>query len=222
MHFCIEVSGDFACFTRPEMKVERVSYDVITPSATRAIFEAILWKPAIMWHVDKIEVLEDIRWISIKRNEVGKKMSARNAQSLMNGTLKDDAIYIDTERQQRTSLLLSNVRYRLYAHFEMTEKAGKDDNKNKFIEMFIRRANKGQCIYQPYLGCREFSCDFRFINDADIHQELEPKDITQDLGFMLYDMDFSDIDNPKALFFRAKLEKGVLHVPNRNSSEVLR
>ena len=221
MNLCIEVSGDFACFTRPEMKVERVSYDVITPSAARAIFEAILWKPAIVWHIDKIEVLNKIQWLSIKRNEVGKKISTSKAQSMMNGSLQDEAIYINDERQQRTSLILKDVRYRIHAHFEMTDKAGKEDNPNKFLEMFKRRAIKGQCVYQPYLGCREFSCDFRLIEEGKF-QETVPQAITQDLGFMLYDLDFTDINNPQPLFFRAKLEQGIIDVPSRNSSEVLR
>ena len=150
--FCIEVWGDYALFTRPEMKVERVSYPVITPSACRAIFEAILWKPAIEWQIKKIEVLNPIKWLSVRRNEVGAKLSIRNAQSMMSGKGKGDySIVIDDNRQQRASLLLKEVHYRIYADFKMTDQAGQADNRIKFEKMFERRAKKGQCFYQPIL-----------------------------------------------------------------------
>jgi CRISPR-associated protein Cas5d len=217
MNYCLEVTGDLACFTRPEMKVERVSYDVITPSAARAIFEAILWKPAIRWQIDKIEVMNPIRWLSIRRNEVGSKMSTRNAQSLMNGTSDDYAIYVDEDRQQRAALLLKDVRYRIHAHFEMTDRAGPQDQATKFAEMFRRRARKGQCMYQPYLGCREFSGDVRLLDHL---PDTAPQAIDQDLGFMLYDLDFSKPAHLRPMFFRAVLQQGVLWVPPLGSQEI--
>ncbi|WP_131667663.1 type I-C CRISPR-associated protein Cas5c [Psychrobacter pygoscelis] len=229
--FCIEVWGDYALFTRPEMKVERVSYPVITPSACRAIFEAILWKPAIEWQIKRIEVLNPIEWISVRRNEVGVKMSTRNAQSMMNGKGKGDYdIVIDDNRQQRASLLLKDVRYRIYADFVMTNKAGKADNRSKFAQMFERRANKGQCFYQPYLGCREFSCFFQLIELDKKNQPIlldppdafEPISDNQDLGFMLYDLDYTNTNNPQPMFFHAKMNHGVISIPDKSSSEVKR
>lgn len=218
--FCLEVSGPFACFTRPEMKVERVSYDVITPSAARAVFEAICWKPAIRWHIRRIEVLAPIRWISVRRNEVGAKISVANVKKAMNGGASQLALYIEDERQQRAGLFLRDVRYRLHAEFEMTDKAGASDNPGKFSEMFRRRAEKGQCVNQPYLGCREFACDFRLIEkDADLNTAI---DETHDLGFMLYDMDFdTEPAMPPPKFFRARMEKGAIAVPAWNSAEVV-
>jgi len=215
--YCLEVRGDFACFTRPEMKVERVSYDVITPSAARAVFEAILWKPAITWRVTKIEVLNPIRWINLRRNEVGAIASPGK-----------DGIVIEDERQQRAGLFLRDVAYRLHADFvldrdparhrgqfpHLSKHRHEDDlpppynNPAKFHDMFLRRADKGQCINQPYLGCREFACDFRLIKDA----TREPKAIaeTRDLGWMLYDMDFATLADPKPKFFRAEMKDGVI------------
>lgn len=229
--YCLEVSGDFACFTRPEMKVERVSYDVITPSAARAVFEAIVWKPAIRWHVTKIEVLKPIKWVSIRRNEVGKTASNRGS------------IFVDDEntRQQRAGLFLRDVTYRIYAQFEMRDPAfhkpnfphlskhsvnrGEDElsglpdnNAAKFMSMFERRASRGQCVNQPYLGCREFACAFRLVEDT--VAELPPWDETRDLGFMLYDLDYSDAADPKPRFFRARMDRGVLNVPQWDSEEV--
>lgn len=229
--FCIEVWGDFALFTRPEMKVERVSYPVITPSACRAIFEAILWKPAIEWQIKRVEILSPIKWLSVRRNEVGTKLSTRNAQSMMNGKGKNDyAIIIDDNRQQRASLLLKDVRYRVYADFIMTDKAGKADNRVKFTQMFERRAKKGQCFYQPYLGCREFSAHFEYIeldkNNQPLFEGTEnnitPIAKNQDMGYMLYDLDFSTIDDPQPMFFHAQMKDGVISIPDKNSHEVKR
>ena len=205
--FCLEVSGDFACFTRPEMKVERVSYDVITPSAARSIFEAILWKPAIRWEVRRIEVLEPIRWISVRRNEVSATASVRNAQAAMNAGRGNLALYIEDDRQQRAGLFLRDVAYRLYADLVPV---GEDALKNpaKYREMFLRRAEKGQCVNQPYLGCREFSARFQ-LADASASAKL-PIAETRDLGWMLYDMDFTAVDDPKPQFFRAQLQAGVI------------
>ena len=229
--FCIEVWGDFALFTRPEMKVERVSYPAITPSACRAIFEAILWKPAIEWQIKRIEILSPIKWLSVRRNEVGTKLSTRNAQSMMNGKGKSDyAIIIDDNRQQRASLLLKDVRYRIYADFIMTNKAGKADNQVKFTQMFERRAKKGQCFYQPYLGCREFSAHFEYIELDKNNQPLfestksniTPIAENQDMGYMLYDLDFSTVDDPQPMFFHAQMKDGVISIPDKNSHEVKR
>lgn len=229
--FCIEVWGDFALFTRPEMKVERVSYPVITPSACRAIFEAILWKPAIEWQIKRVEILSPIKWLSVRRSEVGTKLSTRNAQSMMNGKGKNDyAIIIDDNRQQRASLLLKDVHYRIYADFIMTDKAGKADNCVKFVQMFERRAKKGQCFYQPYLGCREFSAHFEYIeldkNNQPLFEGTEnnitPITESQDMGYMLYDLDFSTIDDPQPMFFHAQMKDGVISIPDKNSHEVKR
>lgn len=216
--YCLEVSGDFACFTRPEMKVERVSYDVMTPSSARAVFESILWKPAIRWHVEKIEVLKPIRWVSIRRNEVGAVASVRNAQEAMSKGSGALGLNIEDERQQRAGLFLRDVAYRIHAHFELLPDAGENNTPGKFLDMFERRAEKGQCVNQPYLGCREFACDFKL---ADITQ-LQPAAIaeTRDLGWMLYDMNYAKTTDPQPRFFEAKLENGALLVPAWNSKEV--
>lgn len=217
--YCIEVTGAFACFTRPEMKVERVSYDVMTPSAARAVFEAILWKPAIRWHVEKIEVLAPIRWISVRRNEVGTVVSVRNAQEAMNKGSGNLELNIEDERQQRAGLFLRDVAYRIHAHFELLPDAGENNTPGKFLDMFERRASKGQCINQPYLGCREFACDFRLV-DPNAPDLRPPIDETRDLGWMFYDMDYADPSDPQPRFFRAQLKNGVLDVPAWNSEEV--
>ena len=217
MGFCIEVTGDFACFTRPEMKVERVSYDVITPSAARAIFESILWKPAIEWHIHKIEVLKPVRWVNIRRNEVGAVLPVGNIGKAMKGGALP-ALYIEETRQQRAGLFLRDVTYRLHGSFSLTEKAGASDNAAKFVDMFKRRARKGQCFNQPYLGCREFSCNFRLVED--IEQEMPAIDENRTLGWMLYDMDYQSSAAPTPLFFNAVMENGVIEIPARHSEEV--
>lgn len=217
MGFCLEVTGDFACFTRPEMKVERVSYDVITPSAARAIFESILWKPAIEWHIHKIEILKPIRWINIRRNEVGAVLPVGNINKAIKGGALP-ALYIEDERQQRAGLFLKDVAYRLHASFTLTNKAGSTDSAGKFAGMFERRAKKGQCFNQPYMGCREFSCDFRLINDA---ETLNPAIAeSQALGWMLYDLDYKEDQDPTPLFFNAKMENGVIEIPDKHSEGV--
>lgn len=232
--FCLEVSGPYACFTRPEMKVERVSYDVITPSAARAIFEAILWRPAVRWRITRIEVLSPIRWISVRRNEVGKVASPRSS-----------GMFVEDERQQRAGLLLRDVRYRLYAEFDCfpSERWSKayspvpeslfdpdeataprqldirqDESEAKYAAMFERRARKGQCFNQPYLGCREFSCKFELIDPASRLTSAIPE--SRDLGWMLYDLDFSDADDPRPIFFRATIKDGIVEVPHPDSEEV--
>lgn len=217
MGFCIEVHGDYGCFTRPEMKVERVSYDVITPSSARAIFESILWKPAIGWCIHKIEVLNPIRWVNIRRNEVGAVLPVNNVSNAMKGGAAP-VLYIEDNRQQRAGLFLRDVAYRLHASFELTNKAGEGESAAKFAEMFRRRASKGQCFNQPYLGTREFSCNFRLVEDS----QNEPEPIREDraLGWMLYDLDFSDPTNPRPLFFNAQMRQGVIIIPDRNSEGV--
>ena len=229
--FCLEVTGPYACFTRPEMKVERVSYDVMTPSAGRAIFEAILWKPAIRWLVNRIEVLAPIKWISVRRNEVGAVASPRKP-----------GIFVEVERQQRAGLFLRDVTYRIHAEFEFISPENRsemgtgmqrglndvqedreprnDETEAKYAAMFERRAMKGQCFNQPYLGCREFAAEFRLVDDQ--KEPSHPIAETRDLGWMLYDLDYTDPADPKPLFFRAKMENGMIHVPDRNNREEVR
>ena len=216
--FCLEVRGDFACFTRPEMKVERVSYDLITPSAARAIFEAILWKPAMRWQVRRIEVLAPIRWINLRRNEVAAVVSTRNVESAMRAGSGDLGLYIEEERQQRAGLFLRDVAYRLHAALVLHPDAPPGEPLIKYEEMFARRASKGQCVNQPYLGCREFAADFRLV--ADLAAEPPPLAESRDLGFMLHDLDFSDSNDPKPRFFRAQMTEGVIDVPELNGKEV--
>ena len=216
--YCLEVSGDFACFTRTEMKVERVSYDIITPSAAREVFEAILWKPAIRWHIRRIEVLRPIRWINLRRNEVGSVVSTRNVETAMRTGTGDLGLYIEDERQQRAGLFLRDVAYRLHADLEVRPEADPGASPLKYQEMFERRARKGQCVNQPYLGCREFAAAFRPVPD----QESDPPPIAEsrDFGFMLYDLDFSNPADPTQRFFRARMDAGVVTVPAWESEEV--
>lgn len=208
--YCLEISGDFACFTRPEMKVERVSYDVITPSAARAVFEAILWKPAICWHVRRIEVLAPIRWINLRRNEVASVISTRNVQQAMADGEGDLAIYVEDDRQQRAGLLLRDVAYRLHADLEVRDDRGDPEPPQKFFAMFERRAAAGQCVNQPYLGCREFAARFRLVTDP--AGERPPIAQTRDLGWMLHDLDFRNPADPQPVFFRAEMRAGVVDV----------
>lgn len=207
--FRLKVSGRNACFTRPEMKVERVSYDVITPSAARGILEAILWKPAINWNILQIDVLNPIRWESVRRNEVGAVVSARNARAAMKTGKGRLGIHVEEQRQQRAGLFLRDVAYVIHAEFEMTDKAGSEDTVTKFTEMFIRRASNGQCFHRPYFGCREFPVDFEFVTkDA---APLQSIDITRDFGWMLYDMDYSDKE-PMPQFFHAQMVNGSINL----------
>lgn len=208
--FCLEVAGDYACFTRPEMKVERVSYDVITPSAARAVFEAILWKPGIRWRIGRIEVLKPVRWISVRRNEVASVVSTRNAITAMNEGRGDLGLFIEDERQQRAGLFLRDVAYRLYADMELVSDEARADP-NKYVAMFTRRAAKGQCVNQPYLGCREFAARFRLIEDVAVEPQPEPT-LEGDLGWMLYDLDFTNPTDPKPQFFRAQIDRGVMNL----------
>lgn len=212
--FCLEVRGDFACFTRPEMKVERVSYDLITPSAARSVFEAILWKPAIRWRMRRIEVLSPVKWISVRRNEVGAVASSRNAQTAMNEGRGQLALYIEDERQQRAGLFLRDVAYRIYADLELVGEEARA-NPTKYVSMFNRRAQAGQCVNQPYLGCREFAARFRLIDlDADGHPGPdEPpclQDWSENLGWMLYDLDYRNPAAPQPMFFKAQVQSGAV------------
>lgn len=216
----LKVSGERACFTRPEMKVERVSYDVMTPSAARGILEAIHWKPAILWVIDAIHVLKPIRFQSIRRNEVGHKAPAGKIKTAMNrGSLDGLQLLVDEDRQQRASTVLADVAYVIIAHFEMTPHAGPDDNEGKHLDIFNRRAARGQCFHQPCLGTREFDARFELLlPDAPL---LKPIEETRDLGFMLWDIDHTSKVRP-SLFFRAKLESGVMKVPPPGSPEIRR
>lgn len=228
--FCLEVWGPYACFTRPEFKVERVSYDVITPSAARAIFEAIFWKPAIRWQVTKIEVLNPIKWASVRRNEIG---------AVANKNLS--TIFIEEKRQQKNSLLLKDVHYRIHAKLvfiparnrsqdtknpmidaEENEHLRRDENPGKYNAMFERRASKGQCFTQPYLGTREFAVSFRLVS-ADEGIMQSPITDSRDLGYMLYDMNFDKrAENPDPMFYRAQMNNGIIIVPPKDSKEVLK
>ena len=216
----ILVSGDHACFTRPEMKVERVSYDVMTPSAARGILEAIHWKPAIRWVIDEIHVLKPIRFQSIRRNEVGHKASAGKIKTAMNrDSLEGLQLVADEDRQQRASTVLVNVAYVIVAHFEMTARAGSDDNEGKHLDTFNRRAERGQCFHQPCLGTREFAARFSLLPPEATLPTAIPN--SRDLGFMLWDIAHEAKDRP-SLFFRANMENGILKIPAPNSPEVRR
>jgi CRISPR-associated protein Cas5d len=209
--FRLKVSGDNACFTRPEMKVERVSYDVMTPSAARGILEAILWKPAIKWNILQIDVLNPIRWESVRRNEVGKKATKPSAAHLNGSSCSALGLFVEKERQQRAGLFLRDVSYVIHADFELTEKAGDSDTLTKFTEMFIRRATNGQCFHRPYFGCREFPVSFDFVpKDADPFSTIET---SRDLGWMLYDLDYSGKE-PMPQFFHAQMVDGTVNLRN--------
>lgn len=223
------VQGKYACFTRPEMKVERVSYDVMTPSAARGILEAIHWKPAIRWIIDEIHVLKPIRFQSIRRNEVGAKAPAASIRKAMKtGDVGDLALIVEDNRQQRASTLLTNVAYVIAAHFTMTSKAGAQDNEGKHLDTFNRRARRGQCFHQPCLGTREFPAEFEFLETDAPAPVADPGDRTaslgfgtpRDLGFMLYDIDHAG--DRASMVFRATLKDGVVKVPAPDSPEVRR
>ncbi len=213
----LRIWGDYACFTRPEMKVERVSYDVITPSAARGILEAIHWKPAIRWVVDRIHVQRPIKFDNVRRNEVSSKIPKPNPATVMRDG-KQLFFLVDDggNRQQRASTLLRDVEYVIEAHFEFTSKAGPDDNEGKHLDIFRRRAQNGQFFHQPCLGCREFPAFFE-----PVEGDIEPSYYsgqTKDLGFMLLDIDFTNDMTP--LFFRATMQDGIIEPPSPLSPEV--
>jgi len=228
--YCLEVKGDFACFTRPEMKAERVSYDVITPSAARAIYEAILWKPAIQWIIRRIDVLNPIQWHSVRRNEIDKVMGNKTG------------IFIEDSRIQRAGLILRDVAYLLHADMiftppderkphkrlhhtmhnlddsESVNANPQDEKPSKYQAMFERRVNKGQCFNQPYLGCREFSAtSFKLLEQGEYPTPIQEN---VDFGFMLFDMIYKDDNDTTPAFFRAKMENGKIIVPDWDSQEV--
>jgi len=213
----LRVWGDYACFSRPEMKVERVSYDVMTPSAARGILEAIHWKPAIRWVIDRIHVLRPIKFDNVRRNEVSSKIPKPNPTTAMRDK-KPLYLLVDDggNRQQRASTLLRDVEYVIEAHFEMTDQAGTEDNEGKHLDIFRRRAKKGQFFHQPALGCREFPASFELVED-DVPASCYAGQ-SKDLGYMLLDIDFAN--NMTPLFFRAQMENGIISPPSPLSAEV--
>lgn len=211
--FKVEVKGDYALFSRPELKVERYSYDIMTPSAARGILEAVMWKPAIRYVIDKIHVINEVRFTNIRRNEVSEKLLASTALQAVNGSDKPLFIATKDKIQQRASTLLRDVYYIIEAHFEMTEHAGEHDNPEKFRCMIMRRLQKGQCFHQPYLGCREFPAKVALV-EGEIPRSHYAAIEEKDLGLMLYDMDFTDPANIHPLFFRAVLRRGELDLTN--------
>ena len=214
----LKIKGKYALFTRPETKVERYSYDIITPSAARGILEAIHWKPAIRWVIDEIKVLNEIKFQSIRRNEVGSKIPVNKIKSAMkNKSLDGLDLIIEDNRQQRAANVLVDVEYIISAHFEFTEKRGPEDNEGKHLDIFNRRARSGQCFHQPCLGTREFVADFELIEGID---NSTPINETRDLGLMLWDIDHKN--NHAPMYFRAKLENGIVKVPQPETAEILR
>jgi CRISPR-associated protein Cas5d len=207
----LKVWGEFALFSRPEFKAERVTYDVMTPSAARGILECIHWKPAIRWTIEKIQVLKPIRFDTVRRNEVGKKLPYGTARQAAHGGESDLVLFADEERQQRASLLLRDVAYIIDAHFELTPEAGPTENPGKHADMARRRITRGQCVQQPCFGCREFPAFFEPV--APDAQFDPPTELLgrRDLGWMLHDIDFAQ--NAAPHFFRAELVNGVLTVP---------
>lgn len=219
----LHVWGEWACFTRPETKVERVSYDVITPAAARGILEAIHWKPAIRWVVDRIQVLKPIRFESIRRNEVGHKIPATAAaEKMRGGTIEDLALFVEDDRQQRAATVLKEVAYVIEAHFEPTERWSAEDNEGKHLDMFNRRAVQGQCFHRPCLGTREFPADFALAG-ADTPLPIAE---TRDLGLMLLDMQYTARSDEPAIydaeprFFRARMVDGIIDVPGLHDPRV--
>ncbi len=208
--FKVRIRGELACFTRPEMKVERVSYEVITPSAARGVVEAVLWKPAICWVIGKIHVLAPVRWTSFKRNEVNGKVPAASVKTAMKGGGRLKPLVVDESkiRAQRNTLALRDVDYVVEVGFCMTDKAGSADNPTKFSEMFQRRLKRGQCYRMPYLGCREFV--------AQVSLQEEPFGSlpeSRDLGWMLHDIEFRPTEDNLPHFFHAQMQNGVIEVP---------
>lgn len=214
----VNVWGDYALFSRPELKVERYSYDIITPSAARGILEAIYWHPGMRWIIDKIYVKNPIQFTSVRRNEVKSKILASNVLQAYNGA--DKTLYISTKEDivQRASQLLCNVSYTIEAHFEMTEKANTSDNPGKFKDIIMRRLRKGECFHAPYFGCREFPANFALCEEEEIHSAYDVV-AEKDLGIVLFDMDYSDPENIKPMFFRAVMRQGVVDL---RDCEVLR
>lgn len=204
----IEVWGPYACFSRPELKVERVSYDVMTPSAARGLVEAVYWHPGLKWHIDRIHVLNPICFTNIRRNEVQSKLSCSKAKSAMTGGNVPLFLSTPDDIQQRAAMVLRDVRYVIEAHFTMTPQANQSDNAGKFQDIVKRRLRRGKCFHQPYFGCREFPAHFRLYEGDTIQTAYEGEE--RELGYMLYDMDYSDLQDIQPMFFRAVLKNGVL------------
>ena len=205
----VRVWGTYALFSRPELKVERCSYDVMTPSAARGILEAVYWHPGMRWIIDKIHVVKPVQFTSVRRNEVKSKVLASSVLQNYNGA--DKPLYISTKTDivQRASLLLKDVEYVIEAHFEMTDRANETDNPGKFKDIIMRRLRRGECFHMPYFGCREFPANFCLCEEAEIRTAYD--DVKEkDLGFMLYDMDYSDRNHIQPMFFRAVMKRGVL------------
>ena len=209
MSIRIEVWGNYACFSRPEMKTERVSYDVMTPSAARGLVEAIYWHPGLRYHIDKIYLLAPIRFTNIRRNEVKSTLLASAALSAAKGG-RLPALYTSQDIQQRAALVLQDVHYVIECHFDLTERAAPGDNAGKFQDILRRRLTRGQCYHTPYFGCREFPASFREWPGSTV----PTVPLTQDLGWMLYDLDYKDPQNIQPQFFRARLVNGVLDCRN--------
>ena len=208
----MRAKGMFACFSRPELKVERVSYSVPTPSAVCGIYSAIMWKPAIRWHVHKIHVCKPIQFVAFRRNEVNKVASAPSEKTIKSGGTAP-LYFADEDRAQRNTVALYDVDYVFESFFTLTKEAGDADNVPKFIDMFSRRLEKGQCFTTPYLGCREFSAEF-----SPAEETISPVNDNRDLGLMLWGISFTSSGN-KAHFFNAKLENGTLCVPQHPEEE---
>ena len=206
----LEVWGDYALFSRPELKVERMSYDVPTPSAARGLVEAIYYHPGLCWHIDRVYVLEPIRFVSVRRNEVDSKLPATAARAAAQGS--KTPLYLPSSQSivQRASLVLQKVHYVIEAHFTMTDRAAPGDNPGKFQDIVTRRMERGQCFHTPYFGCREFPAAFRRWPGGPV----PAIDETRDLGLMLYDFDYTDPQNITPAYFRARLEHGVLDTQN--------
>ena len=219
MPISLEVWGDYACFTRPEMKTERVSYDIMTPSAARGLLESIYWHPGMRWVIDRIHVCAPIRFTNLRRNEVKSTISARSARTVMERGRGELYLATSQDIQQRAAMLLRNVRYIIDAHFDITDQAADSDNAGKFQDIVKRRIKRGQFYSQPYFGCREFPAQFKACEALPSCPE-ELKGV-RDLGYMLWDLDYSDPENITPLFFRAALRDGVLEIPDRNSGEVI-
>jgi len=213
LSICLEVWGNYACFTRPEMKTERVSYDIMTPSAARGILEAVFWHPGLVWRVDRIHVCNPIRFTNIRRNEVKATIPASKVRTVMERGTGELYLAASQEIQQRAALVLRDVRYVIEAHFDMTSHVAPSDNPGKFQDIVKRRIHRGQCYHSPYFGCREFPVNFAMCETV---PECPPELFgNRNLGYMLWDMDYSDPENIQPLFFRAELNNGILTVPSR-------
>lgn len=209
MSILMEVWGPMACFTRPEMKTERVSYEVPTPGAVRGMIESVFFHPGLRWVPDRIWVLNRIQFMNVRRNEVKSKVLASAVLQEVNGG-KAGAIFTSEDIQQRAAMLLKDVHYVFEAHFEMTEQANPSDNHGKFQDIVKRRLRRGACYSTPYFGCRECTAHFRLWEGG----EIPAIDETRDLGYMLYDMDYSDPTDIQPMFFRARMEHGVIDLRN--------